>query len=356
MDKTARIPYIDLVKGICIILVVMSHCEVLGFGDDKISCMLDQLRMPLYFFLGGLFFKPIEFVPFAIKKINRLIVPYLFFCTLYIIPTILFKQDSIQPNFNYWYNFYIGPANYPLWFLICLFNTYIIYYAINLITAKWHIMWQSVIIITVTACGWILSYHNSEIWESNELGRLFLYLRIPATLMILPIFYAAIMLKKFGFLHWHLNIWQNIVTILATIVIWYFFSNGNTFFVRNSIENAPIDFYIASLSSIILITTIARIIKKLPYVSYLGRYSIIVLVTHAFFITSLKDCQCLNNWHILIITLACMPITIWVLKKYLPKFTAQEDLILYKPRKYLHKSLNLDASKSEFRTDRPKKS
>lgn len=217
-------------------------------------------------------------------------------------------------------------------------------------------MWQSVIIITLTACGWILSYHNSEIWESNELGRLFLYLRIPATLMILPIFYAAILLKKFGFLHWNLNIWQNIVTILATIVLWYFFSNGNTFFVRNSIENAPIDFYIASLSSIILITTIARIIKKSPYVSYLGRYSIIVLVTHAFFITSLKDCQCLNNWHILIIILACMPVTIWVLKKYLPKFTAQEDLILYNKRKYLHKSLNLDASKSEFGTDRPKKS
>lgn len=51
-----RIEYIDLMKGVCITLVVLYHvidCTNIQFIDNALA----NFRMPLYFFLSGLFFK-----------------------------------------------------------------------------------------------------------------------------------------------------------------------------------------------------------------------------------------------------------------------------------------------------------
>ena len=47
-----RIEFIDLAKGVCILMVVMGHC---GFPIDIPGWEI--VRMPLYFILSGLFFK-----------------------------------------------------------------------------------------------------------------------------------------------------------------------------------------------------------------------------------------------------------------------------------------------------------
>ena len=50
-----RIEFIDLAKGICILLVVQIHV----YGDTSVDVfkMMSLFRMPLYFVLSGLFFK-----------------------------------------------------------------------------------------------------------------------------------------------------------------------------------------------------------------------------------------------------------------------------------------------------------
>ena len=73
-----RIDFVDLTKGVCIILVVMTHIggafELLDRGS-----MLSCFRMPLYFFISGVFFKPYEALSgFILRKINKLIIPFLF--------------------------------------------------------------------------------------------------------------------------------------------------------------------------------------------------------------------------------------------------------------------------------------
>ena len=55
-----RIQYIDLAKGICILLVVVDHISNEGYfsaGDYPLNEIFEQMRMPLYFILSGLFFK-----------------------------------------------------------------------------------------------------------------------------------------------------------------------------------------------------------------------------------------------------------------------------------------------------------
>lgn len=61
-SEKPRIEFIDLAKGICIILVVIFHFDV----DIP---LLRPMRMPLYFILSGLFFKDYGgFINFLTKK------------------------------------------------------------------------------------------------------------------------------------------------------------------------------------------------------------------------------------------------------------------------------------------------
>ena len=74
---TKRIEYIDLAKGICIMLVVLLH--VFGDMSGTVIKIMNLFRMPLYFVLSGLFFKQYEgFYSFLKKKTNKLLIPFLF--------------------------------------------------------------------------------------------------------------------------------------------------------------------------------------------------------------------------------------------------------------------------------------
>ena len=56
MATKQRIAYIDFMKGFCILLVVAFHIDYTIF-ETPYNFMLQQFRVPMYFFLSGLFFK-----------------------------------------------------------------------------------------------------------------------------------------------------------------------------------------------------------------------------------------------------------------------------------------------------------
>ena len=70
--------------GFCILLVVMFHAELL----DKGTPCLGMLRMPFYFALSGLFFKDYGGFKTILKKINKLLIPFLFFYIINRVSTI----------------------------------------------------------------------------------------------------------------------------------------------------------------------------------------------------------------------------------------------------------------------------
>ncbi len=90
-----RIDFVDLVKGICIILVVMSH---VGGIFDKIDyhSMIDCFRLPLYFFISGIFFKSYEgFAGFLKRKVNKLFYSvYILLRCIFLIHVLAFKSSS----------------------------------------------------------------------------------------------------------------------------------------------------------------------------------------------------------------------------------------------------------------------
>ncbi len=61
-----RIDFIDLAKGVCILMVVSGHC-----GAPLAIPGWEIVRMPLYFILSGLFFKDYGgWIKFFIQKTN----------------------------------------------------------------------------------------------------------------------------------------------------------------------------------------------------------------------------------------------------------------------------------------------
>ena len=71
-----RYENIDFMKGICILLVVAAHIDMPLLSHPCFSLF----RMPLYYFLSGIFFSRYDGIKtFLTKKINNLIIPYLFF-------------------------------------------------------------------------------------------------------------------------------------------------------------------------------------------------------------------------------------------------------------------------------------
>jgi len=127
-----RVEVIDVAKGICIVLVALHHSK-LKLYFPEINHAMALFRMPLFFFLAGVFFKssqkPINFV---INKADTLLKPYFItLFSLYMMSIILGEPDSTSQLLGIFY----GNGNTiewtPLWFLTHLwcvfFSTYILF-------------------------------------------------------------------------------------------------------------------------------------------------------------------------------------------------------------------------------------
>ena len=114
METKKRIEFIDLAKGVCILLVIMMHTDVnVDFPG------LRGMRMPLYFILSGLFFKDYGgFLNLLVKKANKILIPFLFFYLIgWLSPDIIkSKATGISDLFTQRQLF-----NGPIWFLLALF-------------------------------------------------------------------------------------------------------------------------------------------------------------------------------------------------------------------------------------------
>lgn len=112
MTTRSYLDYLDLSKGIGILLVIIGHGILSNFG-------INVFHMPLFFFLTGLTFTPPNLTTvdnFTIKKINRIVIPWIFFSLISALIEIV--VGKLNPSM---------PFNGPLWFLQTLILALSIY-------------------------------------------------------------------------------------------------------------------------------------------------------------------------------------------------------------------------------------
>lgn len=142
-----RFQHIDIAKGIGILLVIALHTD---FHQEWMT----TFEMPLFFLLSGLFVKiDMPFREYAIKKINTLLVPYIFFESPKLIYDAYFACRHDQISFLESYiNSSLPTAN---WFLLAMFISQIMCYFILRLCRR--NMWKIIVAFAAFGIGYALS-------------------------------------------------------------------------------------------------------------------------------------------------------------------------------------------------------
>lgn len=129
-----RVEYIDLFRGIGIVLMIMGH---IGFGN-KFDHYIHAFHMPMFYFVSGLFFKTkskaaISTIAFIKTKAKSLLVPYLFFALFHFLIACMLEKTFLYKNLLHIFSFntYGMPIAGALWFLTSLYITEVLYFLLD---------------------------------------------------------------------------------------------------------------------------------------------------------------------------------------------------------------------------------
>ncbi|WP_295937751.1 acyltransferase [uncultured Alistipes sp.] len=321
---TSRIGFIDLAKGFCILLVVLGHC---GVPVDLPG--LEVVRMPLYFALSGLFYKDYgSFGALLKKKTNRLLVPFLFFYLIAYVPFYLlqyFAPHLLITDAGGVLDLFTNRQffNGPVWFLLALFWCNI-YYAGICFLARGNAYLVLLLVLLAGGAGYYLGCRG-----------VFVPLFMDVALTAMPFFCLGTWLKKTPLLHRNRFDKYNLLWIILLYLVAY--SISRHFHFRLSLHYNAIEgwaTYLLAFSSVLAVLLLSKVIRWLPVVSYVGRYSIVLLCTHHLFCRPIKvlladqPCQWLDNAYLVAaLTLVCCLISIPLCVRFLPWFVGQKDLI-----------------------------
>lgn len=122
-----RIGYIDVAKGIGILLVAMAHTG-LSLVAPYLHKLIYSFHMPLFFFLSGYFFHAdIPLGVFSKKRFNAVLKPYLFTIFLIYLTSVSFSNMGFVTALGRIVKAMYGTGRYidwvQLWFLPSLFVT-----------------------------------------------------------------------------------------------------------------------------------------------------------------------------------------------------------------------------------------
>lgn len=343
LAKKERIPYIDFMKGLCIIFIVTNHING-NFLPLDLNRSLMSFRIPMYYFLSGLFFKLYDgFGDFTRKKVNNIVLPLLFFYFLAVAEAFFIKVWPLQldtpirfdasrvldiftdPRTHGAGNWYFNAV---LWFLMSLFWVNIIYYVLQKYLKRW---WLVAVVFALSLVGYYLGVHKKPL----------LYM-LDTALVALPYFMLGNMVKQHGLMQRNKSIdrWGALVLLVVGVGVYLW-----AHYVQQSIDllQQMLPYYwwlyLIPFASILSLFWACKNLPWIPVICYIGRYSLVVLGTH-FLILRPMAFAILYGWYkvmpfplyriqlwwlTLIGVLLVELVVIWVFIRLFPHFTAQKE-------------------------------
>lgn len=315
-EEKKRVDWIDLAKGLCMILVVFGHTDgILPSDMEWTAESMSYFRMPLYFLLSGIFFKTYgSFGQFLCKKFDHLLVPYIFF-----------------------YALWIACPQLPLatiWFLFALFCSNVLFFGIHALTERLHRKWLMPAVIIIVGVGGYCCHIDKSITFSTLVSQHIAYAECGMT--CLPFFCAGYWLR-----HGTSLLEQNtgysakrtvfVVTALVVVTLGGWYEGwGDTTHFMNTYEIPWWAMYSLGLIGSLMVLQLASMAGRIPGISYIGRYSIVVLITHKPLILLMGSIvgheDTLWQWLVFLTVLLAEIPTIYVCIRFLPILFAQKEL------------------------------
>jgi len=286
-----RIHWIDITRGIGIILVIYGHL----FSTDQQRYLIYAFHMPLFFFISGMVFTPLmskSLLFITLKYFKQLLIPYYIFAVMtYLFALISQTADFSLSGMGYQlFGILYGSGrdgmlgyNVVLWFLPCLFITKLLFAAI---TRRVSHTGKLLLILCVSALlGSLLSLLVP--WLKLPLG-------FEIALTALPFFGMGYLFKIHEnflatFIRYKLPIAAVAMTILVIVASADFSLSGHQIDMRvNQLDVTPL-FYLGAFSGIIGWTAISQLIARNTLLEYIGKHSLIIFAWHNILLIDLRQ-------------------------------------------------------------------
>lgn len=335
MSEKKRIVYIDYLKGLTILWVVWFHTPHPSFVGYS-------FRLPLFFFVSGIFFKAYPFTEFVKKKVNTLVVPFIFFYFLYYAWMIWmhtmkggtlesFPYDCIFQIFEphkATQTFYVDP---PLWFICALIILqFMLYGLVKVVRRDWLLL---LIATAVSAVGVLYFYQRETYFMFGRCLQYFVY--YVAGFVMGKELINILEGERGKRLPWLLMITSFLVFVGLALLkdVWPSLSDtkGVTYYIGTALS------YIEIFATIIFCVYVIKYLSVLPILKplkYFGTNSYIVLGTHEMILTMMK----ISYKHffgkpgvwgglvILAATIVLLVPVIWLLNKSCPVLVGKNKL------------------------------
>lgn len=176
-----RKTYIDVAKGIAILLVILGHMNRFFEYNGRLNQMVYSVQLPVFLVIGGYWMRlkqgesPMQFVE---KKFYRLLQPYFFYAVF----SILYAWPENAERFCYYVAgmlWGIGIRDYlpnlPIWFLPMFFVANLWFYLVLRIGSLGKKNWQKLLLegiatALIMAAGWKLKLREERLPWGFELA------------------------------------------------------------------------------------------------------------------------------------------------------------------------------------------
>lgn len=262
-----RNPSFDIMKGICILLMIVGHCHL----PSHLKAFVYSFHMPVFLFIAGYFFKSSSFSKIAFNGFKRLIVPY--FATCLLCSLICLALDDWHIIRKHPFSEHIDFIDtlhviMPIWFLLALFWGRLLLNTLLFIKSDFLIL--------------VLSFFIS-IFSVN----LATYINPP--LIILPALSSVIFLTV-GYMCKKYDLLKNSISfsyLPLMLIAWLLcFIKGNRFDIMANIINGflVLDVLAALGVWLVMFTVVSKcqnMTSVWKFIEWCGKYSLILLCVHS---------------------------------------------------------------------------
>lgn len=311
-NKKERLTYLDVAKGIGILLVVIGHVYAFNrqIVDRFFVIWLYSFHMPLFFIISGMLiaYKDEKDIwKFVKKRIKGILIPYVFFSIFSIIVFAIVNDFSREIFVQNVKATICGVGIDTLWFLPALFFGEVIFFVLrNLLKNKYVICIISAIIYTL----------GNFMMKDYGLICLFLGRICIAVGFIMIGNYTMDLIRKRNMPWYGLIVIAILSVILSKI-------NGLVD-LNNLVFNNHILYLINSLIGTYLILEISKLID-IDEITYWGRNTLIVMATHLNIIyivfnkiLGIHSFGYVTGMIVFVLLLAVERIIIYVINRYMP--------------------------------------
>lgn len=285
-----RLSYLDMAKGIGIILVLYGH---LIYTSENVRVWISAFHMPLFFVISGITLsmgtKDEKDVKGRIsKKAHTLLIPYMWFSIIYFIVDIGNVFLNKITMFDFKANI-IATLTFAgksvMWFITALFISQVILILLQSKLPDIGVI-ISVIIIAVISC--ICASLIREVYAGNEesLGVIAM-LSLPKSIVrsgtVIPYvaagYYARKYYDKYRFLADKLYI--RIIACIVSFGLCVFISQTNwAVDTNNMILNNPCLYYVGGMLGSLSVISFCSLLPPIGILERIGRYSLVTMAIH----------------------------------------------------------------------------